>query len=37
MIADRLEVILEELDELEAWREAVEVASVIERLRTGSD
>ena len=37
MIADRLEVILEELDELEAWREAVEVASVIERLRAGSD
>jgi hypothetical protein len=33
-IADRLEVILRELDELEAWREASDVCSAIERLRS---
>jgi hypothetical protein len=35
-IADRLEAILDELDQLEAWREASDVCSAIERLRARS-
>lgn len=33
-IADRLEAILRELDALEAWREAADVCSAIERLKS---
>jgi hypothetical protein len=36
-IGDRLEAILLELDELEAWRDAADVCSAIERIRTGRD
>jgi hypothetical protein len=35
--AHRLEAILEELDAIEAWREAVEVSALIERLRARCD
>jgi hypothetical protein len=36
-IGDRLEAILLELDELEAWREAADVCSAVERIRAGRD
>jgi hypothetical protein len=33
-LGDRLEAILAELDELEAWREAADVCSAVERIRS---